>query len=275
MKISVIIPVFNEEKYLAKCLDTLLCQSVKIHEIIIIDDGSTDKTSNIANTYINYKNIHYFRLKHYGAASARNYGASKATGSILVFVDGDMYFDKNYIKKLIYPIVNNKADATFTYAESLGNGDNVWAKCFNINNYFSKNSHIQKNIPKFANNFRAIRQSTFFKTKGYLNVGYGEDVTVLSQLDNVKALGVGALCYHFNPSDLKEVYISARWIGRGETIKRNLYSFLVFSPLNSLRRGVIVAVKNKLPEFILFKLVFDLGILCGMFNRIFNNIYKK
>lgn len=277
--VSVIIPIYNEENYILRCLDSLAGQTLAPMEIIVVDDGSTDsskvKTQKV-KLQLKTQNLLIFGQKHRGPGSARNLGAKEAKGEILVFVDADMYFDRRYLEKLVKPIIEGKAVATFTKEEYVANSKNIWSQCWSINSYLPINLHIDPAMPDEASNFRAILRKTFFQTKGYQDVGYGEDVTVLRQLEGVKAkVAPGAICYHFNPSSLSEVFISARWMGRGENAKMTLTAFLTYSFLNSLRKGILESIKQRNPSYLIFKIVFDLGILIGMMERWLFGIYKK
>ena len=130
MKISVIIPVYNEEGEILDCLKSLGNQIYKDFEIIAIDDGSTDKTSQLLKDFKGV--LPAFRLigqDHKGAGAARNLGAKKAIGEILVFVDADMTFDKNFIFSLVQPIILGKSVGTFSKDEYLGNKESIWAIC--------------------------------------------------------------------------------------------------------------------------------------------------
>lgn len=102
-KISVIVPVYNSEKYIDKCLNSIINQTYQNIEIIIVNDGSTDSSEQIINKYIEkYPNlIKYFYINHYGVAYARNYGIDKASGSFFIFVDSDDYIELNLISELI------------------------------------------------------------------------------------------------------------------------------------------------------------------------------
>ena len=91
-KISVIVPVYNGEKYLWEALDSVLNQLVKPFEILVIDDGSTDSTAELARQY--GECIRYIRRNNRGAAAARNDGVKSATGNYIAFLDADDYWDK-------------------------------------------------------------------------------------------------------------------------------------------------------------------------------------
>lgn len=101
-KISVIIPVYNAEKYIARCLDSILMQADSNIELIVINDGSKDKSEQIIKTYIGkYKSsIKYIKKENSGVANARNVGLEKATGKYIIFVDADDYIDKDLFKNL-------------------------------------------------------------------------------------------------------------------------------------------------------------------------------
>jgi glycosyltransferase involved in cell wall biosynthesis len=90
IKYSIIIPVYNKEKYLKRCIDSVLNQYYKVYEIIIIDDGSTDKSEDIIKYYCDER-IRFFSKKNGGVSDARNYGITKACGKYFTFVDADDY----------------------------------------------------------------------------------------------------------------------------------------------------------------------------------------
>lgn len=278
--VSVIIPVYNEEKYILRCLDSLVSQTLTPLEVTVVDDGSIDssklKISAFTKFTTDWQNFVLLEQKHQGPGAARNLGARKAKGEILVFVDADMYFDRRYLENLVKPILEGKAVATFTREEYVANPENIWSKCWSIQSSWPIDLHIDPDIPNEANNFRAILKRVFLQTYGYRNVGYGEDVTVLTQLNGIKAKAAqGAKCYHFNPSNLQEVFNSARWMGRGESFRRNLTAILTFSFPNSIRKGTFESFKNKTPRFLLFKLTFDLGMFLGILERRILGIHRK
>ena len=110
IKVSVILPVYNEEKYIRGCIESLLNQSYKPMEILIADDGSADKTRQIIKKYP----VKYYFRSHQGPAIQCNFLAQKATGKILVRADGDMRHDRNYIINLVKPIFKHETVATFS-----------------------------------------------------------------------------------------------------------------------------------------------------------------
>src|SRR4030066_2433109 len=112
--ISAIIPVYNEEDMIKAGLVTLREQSYSPVEIIVVDDGSSDSTGKIIE---DFSSIKLLTQNHKGPGSARNLGASAAKGEILIFVDADMTFDKNFIRDLIKPISDGQTIGTFSKNE--------------------------------------------------------------------------------------------------------------------------------------------------------------
>jgi glycosyltransferase involved in cell wall biosynthesis len=102
---SIIIPAYNAEKTLPACLDALLNQTTKPSEIIVVDDGSTDKTSTVAKSY---SLVNLISQKNKGPANARNNGARVAESEIIIFLDSDCVPEKNWVEEMIKPFENEK-----------------------------------------------------------------------------------------------------------------------------------------------------------------------
>ena len=110
MRFSIIVPVYNVEKYLSKCIQSLIDQDYNDYEILLIDDGSTDKSGIICEQYAKkYENIYVFHKKNGGLSDARNYGLQKALGDYILFVDSDDWIKKDILKEFSDIIENNKA----------------------------------------------------------------------------------------------------------------------------------------------------------------------
>lgn len=99
--ISVIVPIYNTEKYLKKCLDSIRNQTFTDFEVILVDDGSTDKSSEICKEFTdNDKRFKYYYKENGGSSSARNLGLRQATGEYIAFIDSDDSIDKDYLETL-------------------------------------------------------------------------------------------------------------------------------------------------------------------------------
>ena len=111
IKISVILPVYNEELYLHQCLDSICGQTLREIEIICVDDGSTDGSLDILNSYAKQDTrIKVLTQENQYAGAARNYGMQNAKGKYLLFLDSDDYFESNMLEKLYEAAENNQLD---------------------------------------------------------------------------------------------------------------------------------------------------------------------
>lgn len=99
--ISIILPVYNADKYLKRCLNSIMNQDYPNIEVLIIDNGSTDRSYEICRDYISSDSrFHLFFQKERGVSNARNLGLDKAAGAYLLFIDSDDYIERNYVAKL-------------------------------------------------------------------------------------------------------------------------------------------------------------------------------
>lgn len=112
MELSIIVPVYNVERYLGKCLDSLCNQTCKDYEIIIVDDGSTDKSLQVVEEYETLfpKLIKSYKKENGGSSDARNYGLSKAEGAYVGFVDSDDYVHQDMYLNMIRKARETDAD---------------------------------------------------------------------------------------------------------------------------------------------------------------------
>ncbi len=268
-EISIIIPVYNGEKTIESCLNSLLNQTIPA-EIIVIDDGSTDKTLPILKKNFHFK-IKLITQHHQGPAIARNKGARLASGKILVFADADMTFAPDYLEVLTQPILEGKEIGTFTTEEYVANWDNVWARCWNIQEGWEPKKRFPPNPPKRGTDFRAILKDKFLSVGGFDDIGYTDTWTLFQKL-GVRPLATQAKCYHHNPATLKQVFYQAKWLAKRPYklgFLGQVYALLRTSLPVSLIVGPLKAVKHYQPKFILFKLVYDAGRFLGLLELIF------
>ncbi|MBQ3325773.1 glycosyltransferase [Candidatus Saccharibacteria bacterium] len=109
--VSVIVPVYNVEKYIHRCLDSILSQTYKNLEILLIDDGSTDKSGKICDEYAKKdKRIKVIHQKNQGVSVARNNGLKKTNGGWIAFVDSDDYIESEYVEILLNNAEEKNAD---------------------------------------------------------------------------------------------------------------------------------------------------------------------
>ena len=99
--LSIIVPVYNVEKYLEDCVESLLNQTYQNYEIILVDDGSTDTSGQICDEYSGDSRIHVIHKANEGAGAARNTGIEIATGDYITFIDSDDYIAGCYLERMV------------------------------------------------------------------------------------------------------------------------------------------------------------------------------
>lgn len=110
-KISVIVPVYNAKKYLHRCVDSILSQTFKDFELLLIDDGSTDGSGDICDNYATNDNrIKVFHKPNEGVSATRNFGIGHANGMYIQFVDGDDWIEPNMFEQMLAHVENTNAD---------------------------------------------------------------------------------------------------------------------------------------------------------------------
>ena len=111
-KVSVIVPIYNVEKYLEKCINSLLSQTLEDIQIILVNDGSKDNSGNIAKEYEknNKDRVIYVEKENGGLSDARNYGLKYATGNFIAFLDSDDYIEKNAYEEMYNKAIEENAD---------------------------------------------------------------------------------------------------------------------------------------------------------------------
>ena len=179
-KISVIVPVYNAEKYLHRCVDSILVQTFKDFELLLIDDGSKDRSGEICDEYARkYERVRVWHKENGGVSSARNVGLDNARGKWVTFVDSDDWVCDDWL----YTFVDNleETDAVVTgfnfvtsdkirpfkmecqsenparvadYLNKERNYGFLWCKCFN-------RSLIEKNILRFDEKMRFLEDEEF------------------------------------------------------------------------------------------------------------------
>ena len=107
--ISIIVPIYNADRYLNKCLDSLVNQTKKELEFILINDGSTDNSESIIKSYKDDR-IKYFKRSNHGIGNTRNFGINKSTGQYIIFLDSDDYLEDNACEVLYKTALKEDSD---------------------------------------------------------------------------------------------------------------------------------------------------------------------
>lgn len=110
--VSVIVPVYNVEKYVRQTLDSVIGQTYRNLEILVIDDGSTDSSGAICDEYLKDDRVKVFHRENVGLSKSRQFGVDKCNGIYFVTIDSDDYVSRDYVEKLYGAIIKNEADVS-------------------------------------------------------------------------------------------------------------------------------------------------------------------
>lgn len=130
--ISIIVPVYNVEKYLRECLDSIQCQTYQNFECLLINDGSPDNSADICREYVD-KDSHfkYFEKENGGVSSARNLGIERSGGAYITFIDPDDWVESDYLEVLYRALIDEKADIAVSTYKQFNMDDN----CYYVHSY--------------------------------------------------------------------------------------------------------------------------------------------
>ena len=119
LQLSIIVPIYNAEKYLQKCVDSLLRQGLKNYELLLVNDGSTDSSLSICQSYAaQYEHIKILNQSNSGVCAARNYGMRRASGEWIVLIDADDYLLDNGLKTVLTSVDNLSSYDVIQYKSS-------------------------------------------------------------------------------------------------------------------------------------------------------------
>ena len=238
-KISVIIPVYGVEKYIDKCLNSLVKQSLKEIEIIVVNDGTKDNSQEIIDKYVKKypDKVKSFIKENGGQGSARNYGLEKANGEYIGYVDGDDFIEKDMYKKLY-----NKAKEL--------NYDIVVCGNYNVSEDYKT-----RNIDVFINNYNTDLENILFGKMAVWNKIYKKDILINNKLEfkqkvwyedlafTLKAI-INSNSYAFVDEPLYDYLIREGSTMNNSNVKRNLEILEAFDDI------LLYIKKNKKKEYL-------------------------
>lgn len=176
--ISVILPIYKVEKYIKKCIESVINQTYTKLEIILVDDGSPDKCGDICNEYSKKDTrIKVIHKENGGLSDARNAGIKEATGKYIAFIDPDDYVDSNYIKILYENIINTDSDISICFFKEVSEDNNILNKETITNNVTSFNRRETFNnlyIDKYALN-TVVAWNKLYKIELWKDIVYPKD----------------------------------------------------------------------------------------------------
>lgn len=203
--ISVIVPVYNVERYLEDCIKSILLQQFQDIELILVDDGSSDNSSQICSSYAKKdRRVRFIRRLKEGVSSARNYGIEIAKGNYIAFVDADDTVEPNIYTYMFEAAASNSADMVVcpftTKYPNTPEKDSVSKVWEEVNYLIPKQTILNKLIPAFIENYhlsltscwnKLYRRSVLidFKVRFEKNMTFGEDkrfnLRVLTCIHNI------------------------------------------------------------------------------------------
>ena len=158
-KITVIVPVYNVENYLRKCLDSIIAQTYKNIEVIVVNDGSTDASGQICQEYTQIDNrIVYIEKENGGLSEARNVGLDKMTGSYVTFIDSDDWAELDYVEILYKKIIEYQADISVGNYYSYNEDEETYYFHIYGDSYYEK---VYDNISIFENLYESQEMKSF------------------------------------------------------------------------------------------------------------------
>ena len=190
--VSVIVPVFNDEKRIARCIESVINQSYSNFELLIIDDGSKDSSARIANNFaLKDGRIKLISSSNKGPSSARNIGIRKSIGEFIFFLDSDDYLENYSLEPLVDKILGKKNDLVIGDFISINNqkiqskNSSYFSKSTNLNiietnNYVSLYLKRPNKYPLFVYSWGRIFKSSIIKTN---NVFFNEKLRTFEDVD--------------------------------------------------------------------------------------------
>ena len=193
MKFSIVVPVYNVEKYVEKCLESINNQTYQNFEVIIVNDGSTDNSERIIKSFIKDKaNFKLIKKENGGLSSARNFGLQYVTGGYLLFVDSDDYINNQLLEMLNNELTKNKVDIIKFGVDMLKKDEIV--HCFKTN---FNNLDLSTALPLlledelfepacfYCYNYNFWQKNKFLYTKGKSHEDYGLTPIILSKANKI------------------------------------------------------------------------------------------
>ncbi len=204
--ISIIVPIYNSEKYLKRSISSILCQTYKNIEVLLINDGSTDNSIKICQEFSRIDNrIKIIDKKNSGVSNTRNKGIELSTGELIMFVDSDDFIEKDYIEKMYYKLENLNLDTIVSGMQFCDNKEKIIRKeLYTTNTKELKFDNLYKDIINtlyFCSACKTLfKKSVIIENDIKFNekFNYGEDLLFsFTLLKNSKKIGYLSNCGYY------------------------------------------------------------------------------
>jgi len=224
--ITVVIPAYNEEKNIGACIESILASDYSEKEVIIVDDGSTDATREIAKAFP----VTLLIQDHLGKSEALNLGVKKAKYDFVVTIDADSILEKHCLKELVAPLKDASLGAS-TGTSKVINTDTIWGVFQNIEYHY--NNLIRKSFSSvFKNGIWFFGALACYRKDALAKIGYFKKDTLTEDMDiclelykaGYKTLHASAaICYTHVPTSFTELYRqrSRWWMGVLQALGKN------------------------------------------------------
>lgn len=177
MKLSVIVPVYNVEDYLKACIESVINQTYKNLEIILIDDGSTDNSSSICDYYADeYNNITVIHQENKGVSAARNRGLDIASGELVSFLDSDDTIDEDMYEILISKFINSEIDIVHCSYKRIEDGRETIIG--NTGSVFNQDTNMALEYLLSGKMFNASLCNKIFRKNLFKNIRLNQDLRI-------------------------------------------------------------------------------------------------
>ncbi|AWX32308.1 glycosyltransferase [Methanosphaera sp. BMS] len=256
-KISIIIPIYNKEKYLDKCLQSILSQSFKDYEVICVDDGSTDLSLTILNEYADENSkFKVFSKTNEGPGSTRNYGLKKANGEYVLFLDADDYINNDTLDSLYNTAHNNNSDLVlFNATEHYKNKTND--RIYHI--HVDENTDLENFTFDYNNNINLVMN------------GYHIVCTKLHRLDFIKEHKLK----FSNSGEFEDVLFHIKSMIYAKRVSYNPKKFYQYNRKNEdSRQNNSIKTDKSFVLFDIYEEVYKFLQKENLFNKLEINYYK-
>lgn len=231
-QVSIIVPVYNVDKYLQQCVESLVNQSYQNLEIVLIDDGSKDTSGQVCDYFAEkYKEINVFHKANSGLGLTRNYGLERINGEYVTFVDSDDYLQQDAIQRLVDGLDDGKNDTviggftkvtdegkelyTETYPEEVVDNGQVYSHLFNRMLGSSPDEHdsIKPSVWNALYSVKLIKTHNlrFVSERELISEDIVWDSDYYRYSKSVKVITSSSYYYRYNPASLSQTYKPDRY----------------------------------------------------------------